>query len=862
MSRVPHSKITIPPLPGDLTSRSAVSDHLNRVRPGQLLLVSAPAGYGKTLALADWVHRTGPATVWVTVDRDDDSPRLWSALLSALSALPSVPVTGSPDRGSRFDAPLGPGDFVDEVVEAIESIGAPLRLVLDDVHLMASGEPVRDLARLVHRRPANLQLVLAGRVDPPLSLPRLRLDGQLHELRFDHLRFSVDEAATMLHAAGLDLDPDDLARLHQRTEGWAAGLRLAAIALRRADDPAAFITDFSGDERSMADYLTGELLAGFPPDMLDFLRAVSICAQLSAGLAVALTGRQDAARLLNDLGRETALIERRVSEAYRIHPLLRTYLAASLERHRPAQHRSLHVTAARWWLDADEPEHALHHAERSGDGEQRRALLRRTGVVLLLRGEFDAVRTALDLVRAEDRASDVWILLIAALTHIEERALAAAAAAVRQVRSTWPSDAGADLCALRAGAELLGKCVGLATGEPYPVPADLGAVPPELRAVLHAGRGTAELQAGGDPESALRELNEALHLARTHGYAYTEVQVLSTIMLLAASRCEYDRMTAAAEEAIRASSIRVRQRSAWTARASAVLGYVDLLEGDPSGARRWTANALDVEHDRMPPETLYALRVVHGAALADEGDRTAGFVELQNARASRSGMLWPPAVPAALALLEHRVMLLHGNLAAAAEIVAWLDRRVGRVAEVALMEALGTLAAGRPEGARATVDPVLSGSLLRLLPHTMVEALLVDAEVALRANQVTHGTAALDRAVALARPLGVVRPFVLAGPHVRSLLGSRPAARGSGLFASRLATARTAVLAEPAAPLSERELDVLTLLPSLLSAGEIAEELTVSVNTVKTHIRSIYTKLGASSRREAVQHAQRRGLLP
>jgi len=264
----------------------------------------------------------------------------------------------------------------------------------------------------------------------------------------------------------------------------------------------------------------------------------------------------------------------------------------------------------------------------------------------------------------------------------------------------------------------------------------------------------------------------------------------------------------------------------------------------------------------MPPETLYALRVVHGAALADEGDRTAGFVELQNARASRSGMLWPPAVPAALALLEHRVMLLHGNLAAAAEIVAWLDRRVGRVAEVALMEALGTLAAGRPEGARATVDPVLSGSLLRLLPHTMVEALLVDAEVALRANQVTHGTAALDRAVALARPLGVVRPFVLAGPHVRSLLGSRPAARGSGLFASRLATARTAVLAEPAAPLSERELDVLTLLPSLLSAGEIAEELTVSVNTVKTHIRSIYTKLGASSRREAVQHAQRRGLLP
>jgi len=166
--RVPRSKITIPPLPADLTSRSAVSSHLNRVRPGQLLLVSAPAGYGKTLALADWVRRTGPTTVWVTVDRDDDSPRLCSALLSALSALPPVPTPGSPGRASHSDAPLGPGDFVDEVVEAIESVGEPLRLVLDDVHLVASGEPVRDLARLVHRRPANLQLVLAGRVDPPL----------------------------------------------------------------------------------------------------------------------------------------------------------------------------------------------------------------------------------------------------------------------------------------------------------------------------------------------------------------------------------------------------------------------------------------------------------------------------------------------------------------------------------------------------------------------------------------------------------------------------------------------------------------------------------------------------------------------
>jgi LuxR family maltose regulon positive regulatory protein len=858
--RVPQSKIAVPPLPADFFSRPDVLAHLNRVSPGQLLIVSAPAGYGKTLALSDWVGRTAPATVWVTIDRVDDSPRLWSALLGALAALPFGPQDGPADRGGHLDTHIGPGDFVDQVVEAIEKIGAPLRLVLDDVHLLAAGEPLRDLARLVHRRPANLQLVLAGRVDPSLSLPRLRLEGQLHELRVDQLRFSLHDAGTMLRAAGLDLAPEEVARLHQRTEGWAAGLRLATIALRRVDDPAAFIADFSGDERSMADYLTGELLSGLPPTMLDFLRAVSVCAQLSADLAVALTDRQDAARVLDDLAHETAMIERQVSDTYRIHPLLRTYLVANLERHRPAQYRHLHVTASRWWLEAGEPEHALLHAERSRDHEYLCALLRRVGVVLLLHGEFDAIRSALALVRPNTSA-DPWILSLAALTHVEERAIPAAAAAMRHLRSSWPDDASPDLRVLGVGTELLGRCVGLVANEWCTVPADLDGVAPELRALLHASRGVAELVSGRVTEPAAHDLDTALHLARKHGYGYLEVQVLCTIALASASGCGYTKMIDAAAEAIRAAGLRGRQRSTWTARASAVLGYADLLGGDPSGARRWAATALDVDRDGLPPETQYALRVVHGAARADEGDRAGGAAEMQAARTSGGGRLWPPAVPAALALLEHRVVLLHGNLAAAAEVVAWLERRVGRVAELSLMEALADLAAGRSEAARAAVEPVLSGSLPVLLPHTIIEALLVDAEVALSAEDGPAATAALDRALRLAQPLGIVRPFVLAGHRTRSLVAGRPAARGPGPFATRLAAARRTVHADAAAPLSEREIAVLTLLPSLLSAGEIATELTVSVNTVKSHIRSIYTKLGASSRREAVQRAQERGLL-
>jgi LuxR family maltose regulon positive regulatory protein len=863
VARVPQSKIAVPPLPAELIPRPGLLAHLDRAAPGQVVLVSAPAGYGKTLALADWVRHTGPATAWVTIDRDDDSPRLWSALLSALAALPSLPADSPLRRAGRFDTPVGPGDFVDHVVDAIETAGIPLRLVLDDVNLLAAGEPLRDLARLVHRRSTNLQLVLSTRVDPVVSAPKLRLEGQVHELRADHLRFSPDETHAMLRAAGLDLAPEQVARLHERTEGWAAGLRLAAITLRRTDDPARFIADFSGDERSMADYLTAELLSGLSPETLGFLRAVSVCAQMSPGLAVALTERQDAARVLEDLVRETALIERQVSDTYRIHPLLRTHLVAALERHRPALHRRLHATAARWWVDAGDPEHGLVHAERSGDEALLRALLRRSGVVLLLRGEFELLRGALELVRPEHQAADPWIALIAALTHLDERALAAVAAALGQARSAWPADPVPGLRILRSSVELLGRCVGLATDESARDDADLDVAAPELRALLHASRGTAEFApgGGGDLERAQRDLQSALHLARTHGFAFLEVQVLCTVALLAASRCDHDRMVGAAEQAIQAASRQGRHPSAWTARASALLGYADLLGGKPSSARRWAASGLDTDHDRLPPETLYALRVVHGSAQADESDRPAGFGEIQGARAAGSGMLWPPPVPAALAGLEHRVALLHGNLAAAAEASTWLERRVGRVGEVALMEALAALAVGRPELARSAVDPVLEKSVPVLLPHTIVEALLVVAEVALRGEDVPAGTAALDRALQLAQPLGIVRPFVLAGPHTRNALGGRPAARGTGPFATRLAAARRAVLADAAAPLSERELMVLALLPSLLSAGEIADELTVSVNTVKSHIRSIYTKLGASSRRQAVHRAQERGLL-
>jgi LuxR family maltose regulon positive regulatory protein len=235
---------------------------------------------------------------------------------------------------------------------------------------------------------------------------------------------------------------------------------------------------------------------------------------------------------------------------------------------------------------------------------------------------------------------------------------------------------------------------------------------------------------------------------------------------------------------------------------------------------------------------------------------------MRSARVEFADTPAPPSMLAGLAVLEHRAALLNGNLDAASQVREWLAARVGETGEILLLKAWTEVAAGRHETARIVVAPVYEPGTVLLLPHTVLEAHLIDAEAALQADDWPAGRGALELALAKAEAIGAVRPLALAGPRTQELLSARPAGNGGGPFAARLAAARAAVLSDPVVLLSERELAVLALLPSLLSAQEIAAEFTVSVNTVKSHIRSIYAKLGVSSRREAVLGAHERGLLP
>src|SRR4051794_17993863 len=289
--RFPASKGIVPELPAGFVPRPRLRRRLDEAGAGQVVVVSAPAGSGKTLLLADWVRNgNGPETAWVRLDADDNDPRrLWAAVVTSLLVLPSGGRDARLQGMAGMTGASGGVDLVDELADSLDTLDPPVRLVLDDVHELTGREVLHDLTRLVRRRPAGVQFVLASRADPPISIPRLRLEGRVHELRADALAFTLPETTTLLETMGIALTPSQVAALQARTEGWAAGLRLAALALRRTEDAAGFLTSFSGDERSVAEYLADEILDGLDPDTQDLLGLVSVCSPLPASLAVALS---------------------------------------------------------------------------------------------------------------------------------------------------------------------------------------------------------------------------------------------------------------------------------------------------------------------------------------------------------------------------------------------------------------------------------------------------------------------------------------------------------------------------------------------------------------------------------------------
>jgi len=870
MGLVPRGKIEVPRLPAGFVSRAGLCADLEEGTDSAVGLVCAPAGYGKTLLLADWARAAAGAAdvAWVEVDRDDDDPRrLWAAVTAALAACPSVPA-GSGLRAPRPWRPGAQPEFLAELLDDVARLPRPVRLVLDDVHALTDPDTLHGVGILVRNRPEQLRLVLSARSDPPLALPRLRLAGALHELRADRLRLSRAEAADLLVLAGQHLTADQLDLLYTRTGGWAAGLRLAALAVAEAGDVDGLLTRFSGDERSVADYLAGEVLTLVPEELREFLRAASICRPIPAALAAELSGREDAGSLLHELER-TALVVRvpddphgsdGAEDSYRIQELLRSHLAADLLRRGRRHTEALHGRAARWWAAHDRPIRALDHAALGGAPRLTADLLRRFAVPLFLTGDHRTLRRALSTLPSDD---DPWLALASALAHLGAGDGAQARADLRRAR-LHPSLDDPRLLLLLTATEQLGAGAGPPDhGPPVPdleLPAD-----PAVEALVRLGRGTRILLRRGERTGARRELEAALALGRAHGFDHLVLRCLTLLGVIASAAGDVPAMSALGTETSVAAAEHGWGSSPWSATASAMLAYAALYRCRADEARRFAARGLaasaaDPGEPIVP--LLAALQTVRGAAEFDGGDRAAGLARMRQARSDLGELAVAPEQAASTAVLEFRAALALGHAVAARTAQGWLAARTSGTAEPVLMRAWTEAAAGRLDQARALLPPLLDGSVPALLAHSPVEAWLLEAAAAVAAGERPAARVALQTALGLAEPLEALRPFAHADPRVRELLAHQHGSFGTAEAFGELALAVGAdVGLRRSAGLSGRELTVLALLPSLLSLDEIAADLAVSVNTVKTHVRSIYTKLGVGSRRLAVLAAHEQGLL-
>jgi LuxR family transcriptional regulator, maltose regulon positive regulatory protein len=832
-------------------------------------LVCAPAGFGKTSLLANWAAQSPEGAIaWLSLDRHDNDPgRLWSGLLGALRA------TGRFPAGSHLHDLLAPPDevdpgFVDQLLQEVASLGRPLWLVLDDVEVVRHPRAIASLELLLRRSPSNLHLVLSGRAEPPIGLPRLRVRGALKEVRTADLAFTLEETADLVRRHEVWLSDTDLKMLHSRTDGWAAGLQIACMAVASGEEPGAFVARFDGDDHQVADYLLSEVMDGLPDATRRFMLRTSICADLSVGLAERLSDRMDAARVLNGLEQRNAFTRRvgRGRATYRYHELLRTFLLTELRRGEPRAERELQHTAARWFQQRGDHLHAMEHLAMAGDTEQVVQLARSQGLAAILSGRSRRLHLILAEVPEPDRRDPVVALLLAAaalelgntpeadrwLVHLDLDAIAGAedpgvavlAAAVGTARARFDLDVNAALMRLEttpAGT----------TGDP-----DL-----DLYALHH--RGVARVYVGSY-QTAVSDLERATMLARADG---RDAMLISALSFLAGAHASMGDLSATqhhAAEAVTLAEHRGWGRSQSIAHAYMLLGWMASLRGDTETAQSAAARAVALLAQHNEPDVELAIRSLELYLFADHDD---AFDVLQRylrlyerlADADVSPALLGYAAPVVL-----QVCLDLGERQAARRIAEVAIRRAPDPGEPALLRALLQFDAGQPAAARRELSQVLDGTATCHLVTTEVRAWLLAAAIEQDAGNITLAGERLRTALLLAEPVELLQPFTESRRFTELLIGGKGRFGRSEAFVDRILERlppTTADESDALVRLTPAELEILRDLPSLLTVREIAEARTISMNTVKSHLRAIYRKLDVDGRRSAVETARSRGLL-
>jgi len=839
-------------------------------------VVSAPPGSGKTVLLRSWISWAGLAdcAAWVPAGRGERDPQqFWLSLLAALrqtgpgSALVRE-VTAAPDLDGWV--------ITERLLADLAPLDEALWLVVDDVHELG-GDALAQLELLIMRAPPELRFVLAARHDVRLGLHRLRLEGELAEVREPDLRFTLAEARELFEAAGVDLP--EVAPLVERTEGWAAGLRLAALALAGHPDPGRLAAEFSGAERTVAEYLLAEVLDRQTEQVRRLLLRTSVLERVNGELAALLTGDSGGERVLQDLEAANAFVVALDAGRswFRYHHLFADLLRLELRRTEPDQVAGLHRAAAGWFAGHGYPVQAVWHAQAAKDWDLAGRLLADHWPGLYLDGQAATVHGLLARFPPGQLAADAELAAVAAGDELARGSLEAAGRYLGLAERAPVPDG------RRGQAQLLLGIVRLLLARQRTDPpavaeqaqrlqaaADaLDAAQPalgqELRALALISLGSTEFWAARFTD-AERHLDQGIALARRIGRPYLEytglVYTASELFRSAAVAAEHSRQ-----------AVELAERHGWTDEPAAGVASMNVArllvrQGRPEEAEPWIQRAERTLRAEAEPAVGLAIRSQRGLLELARG-QDAGALAAFQAADRLAGRLAEPS----LMVLPNRSFVVQtlvrlGETDRAEQALAALgdQDRDGGAMRTGL--AVLRLAQGDPRAAIAALAPVLDGSAPVPWPGWLAQALLLEAIARDAVGDPAAAGRAVERALDLAEPDGALFWFLL---HPAPGLLERHVRRGTAhaaLIADILSLLAGRTLAPPPAgppppleALSDSEIRVLRYLPTNLTAPEIARELYVSRNTVKTHTRSLYTKLGTHTRAETVARARALGLL-
>ncbi|MEU9456055.1 LuxR C-terminal-related transcriptional regulator [Streptomyces sp. NPDC048277] len=968
-----RTRFAVPARPPTFLRRTRLADHLDQALDRPLTMVNGAAGAGKTLLVADWAAGLGQPVAWLTVEAaDQGSGRFWAYVLHALhdTGTPLPDGVSGPDDAGRVDHRL-----LARIADTLNRREPPAILVLDEFDRLAAPEAAEQLEFVLHHAGAGLRLILITRSEPLLPLHRYRSAGAVTEIRNAELAFTTEEAAELLARHGLRLPTEAVRALVERTGGWAAGLRLCALAAQQSADPQTYLKEFEAGHSMIAEFLLAEVLKAQPAETQDLLLRLSVLDGFCPELAEAVADRGGVEARLAELHGQNAFVEDLGHSWYRLHPLFAEILRVHLRARFPGLEPDLQLRAARWLRDSGAVPEALAHGAAAGDWEFTAGTLvddlalgrlfagpAGNDVTELFSGmDPDATGAAVDLVRAARGLAGPD--LGAGLAHL--------------ARAEEDLPAGPSAAAGRLSCALLEALAARLTGDPgraeqamsaalrllREVPEQLLAKHPELTALLLGHLGSTRVWAGRfdearavltevlagpcDAATALPREDCLAHLALIDflggwiGRAETEALTataapytdgrhhpsagLAQLVLaaVAVDRDELDRARALLAEAAglgsglsgevvargsdpptEAVTFRSGQR-AEAAPGSGLPGDVVAPGSDPPGEaitpRFGLPGEAAIYGSGLPAEATVPGPGLPGEVVVPGSDPPGAVV----ARGSRlpGAVVAPgsgspdPVTEAVRALVTGRLLLALGEPRAAVSAVEAgvpvLAASPWAEAHAALALSAVQLAEGRPEAAAKVLDdlpwqdepgcaaelawarfaagrrPEAVEAAERLCgtdgagPGVTVRATLVRARAAAEAGDTGTAGKLLARALLDARRDRLRRPFLDAGPGIRRLLESPPL-RGLAagwLFGDGGHGAGEESPVPVVEELSVREREVLTRLAQLMSTQEIAADLYVSVNTVKTHLKSVYRKLGVGRRGDAVRRARDRGLL-